>query len=390
MRFQSGAVSQRLAAILACACIALVAPALFASRQERCRASVKEHGSPPPIPSLYDCVYDIDGGPYNASVAQECLDSILASGYFKSGHIEKQEGNSTVFIDFVLTAPALRVTRVEYRGIDAALRGRLAAWLGKTGDPLQVGDTYTARRDSRTGQILYMFFWDLGREVGITLDPTLDYRKGTAELSYTVTPGPAMTEIRGLAPFRARCAVPVSSFSMTDIDDFAPANVVDRLTKTHAWGCFNAITLAQDERNLEQSGLFKSVRYEVTKHGDGKEVQWHVRGKKLRVADIRIVGYGRFAGHTFPVPSGLRLEAGGTYRQSTARADLETLQRRVQAPNETVLVFEADAPSNGDELRVTFNVLAYENDTVTIDGKKFRRQAQIPVNANWGTLESRN
>lgn len=383
MRFRTGPIKQLWAVLLSCAGITLFVQVLFAAPHERCRASLKGHGSPPPIPGLYSCIYDMDGGTYSAPAAKKCLASILGSGYFNSGQIVKHEGNGTVFLDFVLTAPALRVTKVEYRGIDNPLRSRLADWLAKTNDPLQVGDTYTERRDNRTGQILYMFFWDLGEEVGITIDPTLDYRNGTAEVSYTVTPGPEMTPIRGLPPYRGACPIPISSFSLTDIDDYVPKGIVSRLTKTHPWGCFDAATVVQDEQSLERSGLFRSASLEATNDGEGKEIEWHVRGKELKVADVRIIGYGRFAGRTFEVPPKLPLGPGDTYRRSYAYTDLRIIQRQVQKPNETVLVFQTDQASRGEEVKVTFNVLAYDNDTVTINGHEFRRQAQMPINSDW-------
>lgn len=359
-------------------------------KRENCWPSLKGRGSLPPIPGLYDCLDELGAKPYDPAAAKACLDSILSSGYFKSGHIVKREGNGTVFLDFVLTAPALRITKVEYRGIDETLRGRLADWLGKTGDPFQVGNAYTEKRDNRTGQILYMFFWDLGREVGVTLDPTLDYRKGTAKVSYTVTPGPEMTPMRGLPPYRDACPTPVSSFSMTDIDEYAPVETIERLTKTHPWGCFDAATVAQDDQNLKRSGLFKSATLEATKDGDGREIQWHIRGKKLKVADIQIMGYGRFQGRMFELPAKLPLEPGDIYRRSDAEADLRILQRQLQKPNETALVFQGDRTLQHDEVKVTFNVLSYDDDIVTVNGREFRRQAQMSINADWEDITSPN
>jgi outer membrane protein assembly factor BamA len=92
----------------------------------------------------------------------------------------------------------------------------------------------------------------------------------------------------------------------------------------------------------------------------------------LKIKEIRIVGYGLLSRQSFANEAGLRLRPGDPYKRSLADASEEYLKSKYAEPNQNLEVTEDDQMTANNELIVTFNVLAYEQDRVTINGKEFR------------------
>lgn len=329
-------------------------------------ANVVGHGSLPPLPQLYECVQRLDKAPYDAARSRACLASILASGYFENGHIDVKSGNSKVFLDFVLTAPSLVIKGLKFE-VNEPLRKRMLDWMARSngGMPINVDQGYEASRDDRTVELMNMFFWDAGRRAGITKDVWLNYKARTATVSYQVTLGPGMIpqQIVG-SPGRPQCKPPAQGFNLTDVDDYVPVNLVEKMTKTYGFACFTARDMAEDRRWLEGSKLFREASYEVR---DG-EVMVRLRGRELTIKAVRVVGYG-LLGKELAADSGLPLKAGHVYRRSEASAALNYLRAKYSEPEEVTRSYEDDSVTADGELIVNLQVLAYPEDTLTINGK---------------------
>lgn len=161
-------------------------------------------------------------------------------------------------------------------------------------------------------------------------------------------------------------------FNLTDVDDYAPINLIEKMTKTRAFGCFSGVWISEDERELRDSRLFKGVRYEV--HGDpqNREVYLHVEGKALKVSEVKVVGYGLLSGHPIASKAALALQPRAPYQRSLANQSREYLEKECAEANRIVSVTEDDQLTANNALIVTFNVLAYEQDSVTVNGQEFR------------------
>jgi hypothetical protein len=160
-------------------------------------------------------------------------------------------------------------------------------------------------------------------------------------------------------------------FAVTDIDDLVPVNLAERMTKTHAFGCFDATTIAEDQDTLKKSNLFNEVYYDVKRSPGGRDVSLHIRGKPLRVKEVRVVGCGLLSGRLFVEEPQLALRAGATYRRSDSFAACEFLSNKYTVPNQNTEVYEEDQLNNDDELIVILQILNYEQDQVIINGKEF-------------------
>jgi hypothetical protein len=208
--------------------------------------------------------------------------------------------------------------------------------------------------------------------VGITRVANLDYHAGTAGLTYHITVGPDIIPIRALPPYEEECQQPVAMFNLSDVDDYVPINLVEKMTKTHGFGCFSAGAISEDGKALQDSKLFNAVRYDVQGETNNKQVYLHIQGKPLKIKEVRIVGYGLLSRQSFANEAGLRLRPGDPYKRSLADASEEYLKSKYAEPNQNLEVTEDDQMTANNELIVTFNVLAYEQDRVTINGKEFR------------------
>jgi hypothetical protein len=358
----------------------LVAPMHGEPPANKCFARVDAQGSLPPLPQLYGCVRELTGKAYDAAAAKSCLDTILASGYFESGRLEAESGSSNVIVHFVLTAPSLTIRDVNF-DVEDDLKEAMLAWIEKTGDILSAGDVYRGDRDEKTTEVLGFYFRNIGKNVGITRIANLDYRARTAELTYRITVGPDTIPVRALPPYEPECEQSVSMFNGMDVDDYVPVNLVEKMTQTHAFGCFSAAAVSRDSKALRDSKLFNKVRYDVQGEPDNIEVSLHVQGKPLKVKEVRIVGYGLLSHRVFTDSSALALQPGDPYRRSLMDLSKDYLKNKYAEPGEIVDVTEDDQLADDDELIVTFNVLAYEQDTVTINGKDFR-VAPVVINVH--------
>ena len=349
----------------------LVATMQAKPQAKECFAYVDAQGSSPPLPQLYSCARELTGKAYDAANAKSCLDSMLASGYFQNGRIETASGSAKITVRFILTSPSLVLKDLDF-DVEGSPKEQMLAWIRNTGDILSAGDVYRENRDVKTREVLSFYFRDIGKSVGITRVANLDYHAGTAGLTYHITVGPDIIPIRALPPYEEECQQPVAMFNLSDVDDYVPINLVEKMTKTHGFGCFSAGAIAEDGKALQDSKLFNAVRYDVQGETNNKQVYLHIQGKPLKIKEVRIVGYGLLSHQSLANEPALPLRPGDPYKRSLADASEEYLKSKYAEPNQNLEVTEDDQLTADNELIVTFNVLAYEQDRVTINGKEFR------------------
>lgn len=348
---------------------------------KKCSARVDAQGSLPPVPQLYSCVRELTGKDYDAANAKSCLDTILASGYFQNGRIETASGSSNlIVVHFILVAPSLVVRNLDF-DVEGSPKEQMLAWIQNTGDILKVGDAYRGDRDGKTREVLGFYFRDIGKSAGISRLANLDYQAGTAGLTYRITVGPDIIPMRALPPYEAECPQRIAMFNLSDVDDYVPINLLEKMTKTHGFDCYSAASISGDSKALQNSKLFNTARYEVQGDTRDRQVYLHIQGKPLKIKEVRIVGYGLLSRQSLAKEGALPLRAGDQYKRSVADASEEYLKSEYVEPNQNLEVTEDDQLTADNELIVTFNVLAYGQDRVTINGKEFR-VAPVVINVH--------
>lgn len=356
-------------------CLVSLCP-LDAQQAKPCAAFVVPHGSLPPLPQIYSCIRSLNGKPYEEGSAKACLNSILASGFFENGQIVLTPKEASLFVEFRLSAPKLEVTTVEFDA-DTSVKEQMLEWIRNTGQIIKVGDTYVDNRDERTAEVAEMFFRDLGKRAAVVRIVDLNYRNRTADLKYRIVLGPDIVRMRALPPFNPECNVPIHLFALTDVDDVVPLNLVEKLTKTHAFGCFDPKTLSEDENTLKKSNLFEEVRYNVERGSAGVDLSVHARGKPLHVSEVKTVGYGSLSGRSFPAEPALKLQPGGIYTRSTVRASLEFLMNKYHRSDQILELSEDDQLMSDNRLLVTLQLLGFPEDKVVVNGQEFLISPQV-------------
>lgn len=339
-------------------------------RAKNCITAIEQNGSLPPLPELYTCIHRLNGDPYDATTVNSCLTSLMASGYFEDGRIRVSPQKSSLVVTFILKSRSLTITGVDFE-VESPRKEELLDWIERGKDCVKEGEVYETKRDDRTTEVIEMFFWSIGKQVGVTRQVDLDYHRGTAHLSYHVSVGPNMIPVRGLPPYEPACQHSISSYNLTDLDDYVPINLVEEMTRTHAFGCFDPEVVRDDEKALQDSSLFAECRYDLEGSEGARQISLHLRGKPLVVKDVRMSGYGSFSDQFLGATTGLKLVPGDVYRRSIAYETLAYLQEKYAQSNEVVKVFEHDQMARDGKLEVVFEIFGYKNDTVVVNGKLF-------------------
>ncbi|MGH9680284.1 MAG: hypothetical protein ACRD4Y_10065, partial [Candidatus Acidiferrales bacterium] len=252
---------------------------------------IEDHGSAPPVSDWYSCVRELEKQPsYDPAQGNRCLKQILSHGqYFKSGRIRFAPSTRvSKLVVFVLESPSLKLTTIDY-GIRKELKSEFQDYVGANNLFPLVGATYDFRDESSNESRIGNFFASKGIMVGVSKRVNLDYRAGTASLSYRIWEGPDGP----VRPLLTACDVRLTYFSLLDLDDFTPMNLILKSTRTRDGECFSESAIRLDEQTLRNMGIFSEVNYTVgAGNGSGQGVSVHARTKPLEVSSISIDGFG--------------------------------------------------------------------------------------------------
>src|SRR5437762_2018352 len=112
-------------------------------------AKVETSGSTPPIVSLFNCPLSLRGKPYSATAAQDCLNELLATGYFEMGHFRTEKNLNSVTLIFELKSPLLTVSHLNLE-LGARDKSNLEVTLDNTPGALREGAAYTQEAELET------------------------------------------------------------------------------------------------------------------------------------------------------------------------------------------------------------------------------------------------
>jgi hypothetical protein len=340
------------------------------------RVDVESHGSPPPISAWYACVRKLDGQlTFNLAQGNKCLREILDHRkYFKSGRIEITPSKfDSELVVFVLESPPLKLTKIDY-GIRNELQSEFRDYV--TGNNLfpRVGDTYDSFYEGGNASLIGNFFESKGIMVGISKRIDLNYRAGTASLTYKMWEGPDGP----VSPLLMDCEDEprITYFSLLDLDDFTPRNLVLKSTYTRSGECFSESAIRSDEQVLKNLKIFSAVSYtEGDGNGSGRGVLVHVRTDPLMVSEVSVEAFGLASREGVQKESTelpeLPLKASQRYRQSEAEVSRRMLERYFKTDTAHARVFEDDEVGPDHTLKVTYQLLSWPADELYIDGLRF-------------------
>jgi hypothetical protein len=354
----------------------LVGMSLLGQTSKVVRIEIENHGSVPPVRAWYACVRKLDGQPtFDTAKGNDCLREILSHReYFKSGRIRISHSKFDLEqVIFILRSPTLKLTSFDY-GITEELQSEFQDYVAGNNLLPRVGDDYDFRDELNNASRIENFFESKGIMVGVSRRTSLDYRAGTASFKYKIWVGPDGP----IRPLLTDCGVRITSFSLLDLDDFTPLNLVLKSTHTRDGECFSETAIREDEQTLKSMQIFSEVSYtEGDGNGSGRGVSLHARTNPLMVSAISIGGLGlsttaniisESSKLSFPQ---LLLKPSQNYRQSDAEASRRLLETYFRRDGTRVRVYEDDDVRPDRTLWVTYNVLTWPADELYIDGQRF-------------------
>lgn len=340
-----------------------------ASSEEEILSGVEFTGSVPGVPHLYDCIRNLKNSPQAEAEAQECLQSILSTGYFDAGSVEKKRsGAGKLVLLFHLSAPSatLRSMKIQVAEMD---REPLERWLKKNPRNLQVGDIYEPGRDFATRDGIERFYLGRGRAVGISSTVRLDYAARTAELAYVVSEGPRTPPQPELPPYEDTCQDSVGALDWSDLDQYVPIPLVrDMVSLRDLGACFSKNALDADRKALENSQLFDTVKLTFSGPPADRQISLSLRGKRLVVSRVEVRFFGMDEMKKFSAE--LPLKARQIYVRKQALESVQKLKMLYSTHDLQSEVFEHVDVSSDRSLNVTFEVLVYPRDQIWINGGK--------------------
>jgi outer membrane protein assembly factor BamA len=350
----------------------ILTPCGYAQETKAVRVDYEDHGSVPPVRAWYTCGLRLDGlQSYDSREGEKCLKEIMSHGHIKSGRIKVSSLPDEQLVVFVLESPELKLTDVDY-GIRKEFRSEFQDYLASTPFIPLVGDTYDMREENPAAQRIENFFGAKGFRVAVTKRVDLNYNSGTASITYRVWEGPEGAIVP--LPQPSGCEIMIGSFSMIDVDDFTPLDLIRESRQSQTFSCYSDRAIQQDEDNLKKTGIFTEIHYSVDGTGDRRSVSVHARAKPLVVSSVLIDGFGLIATQDLEKQFGkspdLPVQTNRIYSQAEARGSVKLLEAQFNSKNVKARIYESDELLPNSTFKVTFHVLAYPPNELYIDGQR--------------------
>jgi hypothetical protein len=332
----------------------------------------ENHGSIPPVSDWYACGRRLNGSQsYDPAEGEKCLKEILSHGHFKSGRIKVSSTAYGPLVTFVLDSPSLKLTHIDY-GIRKELKTEFQDFLASTNFIPRLGDIYDARFEGSTTGRIESFFASRGFKVAVSKRVDLHYKSGTASITYRVWEGPEGSSVP--LPRPSDCEIAIGNFSMLDVDDLTPLDLIQESTRTQLFSCYSGRAIQQDEENLKNMKIFTDVHYSVDGAGDRRSVSLHAHSKPLVVSSVSIDSFSLISTldleRQFGKPPDLPIQINRIYSQSEGRGSVELLEKHYNSKSIKARVYESEEILPDSTLKVIFHVLTYQLNELYIDGQR--------------------
>ena len=163
----------------------------------------------------------------------------------------------------------------------------------------------------------------------------------------------------------------ISNFNSLDVDDFSPAEFVERQMKTKWLGCFSESDVQDDMAELRNMKFLKEANISLDGSGERRSVTMHLRGNPIPISEIKVRGYGLLAGLSESDVPPLIIHAGDTYSRSVTGNQLQLLENSFSTDGRRVTSYSDIQITTAGEAELNYSILAYPDDVVYIDGMRF-------------------
>jgi hypothetical protein len=339
-----------------------------------CEVRLRVEGDTPPDPGLYDCAYELEGEPHDEVRARNCLQKLLASGYFAGGELLTSRKDKRLEITYVMKALPLIVTDLAF---DQA-PGSVEAWLTAKQGILKRGEAYDFFRNLETKRLIEDFFEAQGRTVIVSSIVTLDYAGASAGVRYRMVEGPKKrrTLPHPYSRYEPECELVLRDIDFSAVDRTVPLNALEsRFLRTQPLSCFLPRLIDDEVDYYRKTGLFDEADYSVHRI-ESRVVSVSLRAKsqafRVRAVTVEIHGPAPKPGLTKDV----LFKAGEVYdRFDSERARL-ALVRDLSNSRLKVDVYEEVRPSEQGTVEVVFHILAGPPDETYINGRQVMQRTQ--------------
>ena len=351
--------------------ILMAVPAIGFAHKLPCKAQIdiELKGSAPPVMEWYSCAKDLDGKPFNRQETDRCLQSILSHSQFAAGKVVVEPGHRHTQVSFILESPPLKLTKLDF-GLSTGRTLDFEGFIRHDGNVLRLGQPYDPSKEIQTLISLEEFLKSNGVAAIISRDVALDYDKKTATVVFKVWAGPDF-EAREPLP-GTKCDAYVANINEIDMDDNTPAPLVDAILGTSLAACFSSDAIRKAEQELNGTELFLSVRIDIQRASQFRNITLHVRAKPTVIGQISYKPYGVLSEvQTTEVPA-IPLAENQAYSASAAGVSRAKLLDSFKKQGLNVKVLEEDRLEPNRRLSVVFHIIGAKLDTLLIDGKEFQ------------------
>jgi hypothetical protein len=331
---------------------------------------LEQHGSVPPVPQWFSCFRELKDKPYDKAKSRKCLDSILLHSEIEKGKIVFKRHKNEDLLTFRVESPSLIVSDVDL-GVSAGELAQVHELLAANSNALRPGEAYENYREVASWLVLDLLFRSQGRRAGVSRTVHLDYDKKTAQVAFKIWEGPIGAPEPLVPPYAETCKITNGYFSWFDADDLSPVDFVERQMKTKWCGCFSEADVRDDLAALKEMKFLKEANISISGTGDMRNIDMHLRGNPIPVAEVKVRGYGLLEGVAEGETPPLTIHAGDTYSHSATRNLQELLEKSFSRGGRQVKVFADIEMTASGEAKLEFSVLAYPDDVVYINGAPF-------------------
>lgn len=330
---------------------------------------IQTDGSTPPVPALFECATSLRGKVYSQVASQNCLNRLLATGYFEEGRLGTEHNHGKIVFVFHLKSPRLVVSNLDLQFNDVD-RSNLEVSLDNTPGVLRQGEAYSQEAELATSRQISKFFFLLGRRVGVHSKTELDFKTKTAIVRYWVVegpPGPGPGDLESYS-FDQDCKEFVAVVDFRRSDDRVPLSLVQRLMKTHFGSCYDEASVRADAEALRNTGLFGNVAFLVEGTSERRNLILDIGGKPLNVFSVSVRCYGEPESKCQSITEELPLKTGMAYSRSADWLARDQIQKLLRKPHENLWVFEDINPEGNWALTIKYGAI-FERAELSINGK---------------------
>jgi hypothetical protein len=341
------------------------------------RTLPRSEGSVPPSQTLLQCIRELDNKPFSDPRIKECVAKLTANYFIRDVkvHTKEMEGGWTL-VEFVLSGEPLVLNELTVHTFDKQ-ESEILRLLSLNQAALRVGGTYNWEAESSTYDGIKQFYRAKGILIGVVPKVALDYKQGKARVSLTVVPGPPIPSDPLVPPYGKPCNDRITFVNWLQTDDGVPMELIDSGLALHSgFSCFSEELARKDKAYLSNMEILSSSFVDYSGTLGNRHIEYKLKAKPMKVTQINVLGYGdvpsNLADSDPSVLNNLSPKPGEYFSHSAVSKSLDYLKKKFSRDGNWAEVTVQEELSGKDALRITFSVLVFPLQTITVDGQEIK------------------